>query len=112
MQARGTANSLEAASEYVRGQNLVAEGRSEEAIAAYQKAVEIDPDLGRAWSGLGAAADNLRRRDEATKYYAVAMSKIDCGTLRAIAYATSVMITTKRRPVCTCTASPNRLLPP
>ncbi len=40
-----------------------------EALAAYQKAVKIDPDLGRAWSGLGGVADNLRRRDEATEYY-------------------------------------------
>ena len=64
-----TANSLEAAAEYIRGQNLLAEGKPEEALAAYQKAVERDPNLGRAWSGMGAVANNLRRRDEAQKYY-------------------------------------------
>ena len=77
-----TANSLEAAAAYVLGQNMQAEGRWAEALAAYQEAVKIDPDLGRAWSGLGGAADNMRRRDEATAYYNTALSKIDRMTER------------------------------
>jgi tetratricopeptide (TPR) repeat protein len=77
-----TASSLEAASEYVRGQNLLAEGKPEDALAAYLKAVEIDPNFGRAWSGMGAVANNLRRRDEAQRYYDNALRNIDRMTER------------------------------
>ena len=77
-----TANSLEAASAYVQGQNLLAEGKPEEALAAYQKAVGLDAQLGRAWSGMGAVANNLRRRDDAVEWYGKAMSNIDRMTER------------------------------
>jgi len=77
-----TANSLEAASFYVQGQNLLAEGKPEQALAAYQKAVALDKDLGRAWSGMGAVANNLRQRDKAKEYYGKAMTNIDRMTER------------------------------
>jgi serine/threonine protein kinase/tetratricopeptide (TPR) repeat protein len=72
-----TASSLEAAAAYIQGQNLLGEGKPEDALAAYQKAVELDPTLGRAWSGMGAVANNLRRRDEAQRYYDRALQNID-----------------------------------
>jgi len=77
-----TANSLEAAAAYVQGQNLLAEGKPEQALEAYKKAVEMDPNLGRAWSGMGAVANNLRRREEAREYYSRAMSNLDRMTER------------------------------
>ena len=77
-----TANSIEAASAYIQGQNLLAEGKPEEALVAYQQAVALDPNLGRAWSGMGAVASNLRRRDDAQKYYDRALSNIDRMTER------------------------------
>jgi serine/threonine protein kinase/tetratricopeptide (TPR) repeat protein len=77
-----TANSLEAAAEYVKGQMLLGEGKPEAALDAYKKATTLDPDLGRAWSGMGAVATNLRRRDDAEQYYKMALSKIDRMTER------------------------------
>ena len=77
-----TANSLEAAHAYIEGQNLLAEGKPEEALAAYKKAVEIDPNLGRAYSGMGTVANNLRRRDEALEAYNKALSLLDRMTER------------------------------
>ncbi|HEX7281927.1 MAG TPA: serine/threonine-protein kinase, partial [Vicinamibacterales bacterium] len=77
-----TANSLEAAAAYIQGQNLLAEGRAEAALAAYQRAVEIDPNLGRAWSGMGTVANNLRRSDDARRYYDRALQNIDRMTER------------------------------
>jgi Flp pilus assembly protein TadD len=42
-----------------------AQGRYEEAIAAYRTATSIDASLGEAWSGLGAAYLGLRKFDDA-----------------------------------------------
>src|SRR5262249_53302899 len=47
-----TAASIEAAHEYARAQELQHRGESEAAIAHYNKALELDPDLGRAYAGL------------------------------------------------------------
>jgi tetratricopeptide (TPR) repeat protein len=77
-----TANSLDAAAAYIQGQNLLAEGNPEAALGAYEKAVTIDPNFGRAWSGMGAVANNLRRRDEAQRYYDRALQNIDRMTER------------------------------
>jgi len=70
-----TAASLEAARAYTSGQELQWAGRKDEALAAYQKAVELDPTMGRAYSGMGAAADSLGRRQEAEEYYKMALAR-------------------------------------
>jgi tetratricopeptide (TPR) repeat protein/tRNA A-37 threonylcarbamoyl transferase component Bud32 len=72
-----TARSLEAAKAYVRGQELQWAGKQEEAIAAYKQAVELDPDLGRAYAGLGAITSSLGRRQEAEQYYQEAFKRLD-----------------------------------
>jgi serine/threonine protein kinase/tetratricopeptide (TPR) repeat protein len=72
-----TAGSLEAAHEYAVAQDLQYAGKYEEAITHYLKAIEIDPELGRANSGVAALYANQGRRDEAEKYYKLALSKID-----------------------------------
>lgn len=77
-----TATSLQAASLYVQGQNLLAEGKPELALEAYKQAVEQDPKLGRAWSGMGAVANNLRRREDAKEWYGKAMENLDRMTER------------------------------
>src|ERR1700730_10351191 len=46
------------------------------------------------------------------KAYWIASSKIVSGARKATAYAPIVISTMKRRPVCTCTASPKRFLAP
>ncbi len=72
-----TAASLEAAQAYTQGQALFAAGKFAEAIEAYQGAVTLDPNLGRAWAGIGAASNNLGRQDDAKRYYEEALARID-----------------------------------
>src|SRR5262249_35045394 len=49
-----TAGSLEAAHEYALGQDRQWEGKWDEATRHYQKALDLDPNLGRAYAGLAA----------------------------------------------------------
>ncbi len=77
-----TAGSLEAAKAYARAQELQWAGRPDEAIGQYLQAVQLDPDLGRAYSGLAALYANRGRRAEADQYFKTALSKIDRMTER------------------------------
>jgi tetratricopeptide (TPR) repeat protein/tRNA A-37 threonylcarbamoyl transferase component Bud32 len=72
-----TAANLDAVRAYARGQELFANAKYEEAIAAYLEAVKLDPDFGRGYSSAATAANNLGLRDEAAKYYDLALAKID-----------------------------------
>jgi tetratricopeptide (TPR) repeat protein len=72
-----TAGSLEAAHEYVRGQELQWAGKFEEALTSYRQAVTLDPMLGRAYAGLGAVSNSLGRRQEAEEYYKQALQHTD-----------------------------------
>ena len=60
-----TAGSLEAAHEYALAQNLQWEGNWDEAIRHYQKALDLDPNLGRAYAGLAAVESNRGQRQAA-----------------------------------------------
>jgi len=71
-----TAASLEAARAYATGQELQWAGNAEQAMAEYHKAIQLDPNLGRAFSGLGALADSLGRKQEAEGYYKHALTLI------------------------------------
>jgi tetratricopeptide (TPR) repeat protein len=77
-----TSSSIEAAHEYAVGQDMQHRGRAEEAIAHYTKAVELDPNLGRAYAGLAVQNHNLHRREEAEKYFQKALAMIDRMTER------------------------------
>jgi tetratricopeptide (TPR) repeat protein len=72
-----TSKSLEAAHAYATAQDLQLAGKWQEAIQQYQAAVQLDPDLGRAYIGLGNAYHNTGQAQEAMKYYKVALSKVD-----------------------------------
>jgi tetratricopeptide (TPR) repeat protein len=72
-----TARSLDAAKAYVHAQELQWAGKQEEAIAAYKRAIELDPDFGRAFAGLGANTAGLGRRQEAEQYYQEAFKRLD-----------------------------------
>ena len=52
----------------MRAQELQAAGKYEEAISGYLKATQLDPKLGRAFAGLGAASSSLGKREEAIGY--------------------------------------------
>lgn len=77
-----TAANLEAASAYVQAQELQIAGKVDEAIARYQEAIRLDPELGRAYSGIAGQYQNLGRMEDAGKYYKEALSRIDRMTER------------------------------
>jgi tetratricopeptide (TPR) repeat protein len=72
-----TSGSLAAAREYAVAQDLQYAGKWQEAIQGYSKAVELDPEMGRAYAGIGALYANMGRLGDADKYYNLAFSKID-----------------------------------
>src|SRR6267154_25770 len=72
-----TANSLEAAHEYAEAQNLLWDGKWEEALPHYEQATKLDPDMGRDYAGYAVASLNLGRRGDADKYFHQALTHID-----------------------------------
>ncbi|MGB8475966.1 MAG: protein kinase [Candidatus Acidiferrum sp.] len=72
-----TASSLEAAHAYAVAQDFQQQAKWDDALKAYAKAEEIDPNLGRAYAGTAAIYQNLGKNQEAEKYYGLALSHID-----------------------------------
>ena len=72
-----TAGSIEAAHEYAVAQDLQWAGKWPEAVRHYSRAVELDPNMGRAYAGLAAIENNRGRRQESEKYYKLALARID-----------------------------------
>ncbi len=72
-----TAGSLEAAREYSLAQDLNSAGQYANAIGRYQKALEHDPNFGRAFSGWATAAFRLGRLEESDGLFkkAIALSE-------------------------------------
>ena len=77
-----TAASLEAMRAYVRGQDLQVAGKFDEALAAYQEAVTLDKQFGRAYAGMGVIYGNRRQFDEADKSYKEALKHVSRMTER------------------------------
>ncbi len=69
-----TAGSMEAAQLYAKGQELRFGGRAEDAIRVLTRAVELDPTFASAYAALAPAYLNLGKRQEAEKYFQLAMS--------------------------------------
>jgi serine/threonine protein kinase/Tfp pilus assembly protein PilF len=72
-----TTSSLEAMNAYTHAQELNTQGKQEEAIAEYMRAIEEDPDFGRAYSGLALVYQNRGQSEEADKYFKEALARID-----------------------------------
>jgi len=72
-----SAGSLEAAHAYAMGQDFQQAAKWNDALKAYSQAVQLDPDLGRAYAGLAAISANLGKRQDAEKYYGLALSHIE-----------------------------------
>jgi tetratricopeptide (TPR) repeat protein len=72
-----TTGSLEAAREYADAQSSLWTGKMDDATQHYLKAVQLDPDMGRAYSGLGVVYLNRKQPTEAKKYLELALSKLD-----------------------------------
>jgi len=77
-----TAASLEAAHAYAEGQEFQWEGKWDDALRSWSRAVQLDPNFGRAYAGLAAMQNNLGHREEAVKYYKLALGQIDRMTPR------------------------------
>ena len=69
-----TAGSLEAAREYSLGQQLSNANRDEEAIQHYKRAITLDPNFGRAYSGLASLEARLGQSEAAEAHFLKATS--------------------------------------
>lgn len=72
-----SSTSLEATREFALAQSLQYTGKWDEAVTHFQKAIDLDPNMGRAYAALGTAKFNLGQVQEAEQYYQKAMSHID-----------------------------------
>jgi len=77
-----TAASLEAISDFTNAQTLVYNGRFDEALEFYQRAIDADPNLGRAFSGYALALSYMGRSKEADAMWQKAMFSLDTMTER------------------------------
>jgi serine/threonine protein kinase/tetratricopeptide (TPR) repeat protein len=72
-----TTTSLEALKAYVRAQELAASRKDEEALEAFQEALELDPEFGRAHAGMGVLYFNRKDNANAQAAYDQALKLID-----------------------------------
>ena len=73
-----TAGSLQAIRAYVRAQELSRANKIPEALEAYQEAVTLDPQFGRAYAGMGSIYSNyFKQPDKADENYQLAMKHLD-----------------------------------
>ena len=72
-----TTTSLEAMKAYALAQELDDQGKPEEALREYLRAIDHDPNFGRAYSGAAVIYYNSGRFEEAESYFMEAMKRID-----------------------------------
>jgi tetratricopeptide (TPR) repeat protein/tRNA A-37 threonylcarbamoyl transferase component Bud32 len=72
-----TAGSLDAMQAYARAQDLVNTGKVQDALAAYQEAIDHDPQMGRAYSGMAIIYRNLGQMDKAQGTFKEALKYVD-----------------------------------
>jgi tetratricopeptide (TPR) repeat protein len=77
-----TAASVEAASQYSRGQELLQASRYDESVPLFRRATELDPSFGRAFSSWAVAEYYLGRREETERLFKQAFALTDRMTER------------------------------
>ena len=77
-----TASSFDALRAYERAQDLARGSKLEEALAAYQEAITLDPAMGRAYAGMAVVYDDLKDDVQSKAAYAEALKRIDRMTER------------------------------
>lgn len=77
-----TAASLDAVREYAVAQDLAANGRNADALRHYERAIEFDPNFGRAYSGWASSGRRLGRAQEAEAMWQKALTLMDRMTER------------------------------
>jgi tetratricopeptide (TPR) repeat protein len=76
------ASNLEAVHQYSLGMEQQSEGKSEEALKSFSRAVELDNNFARAYAGMAAVAGNLGQTKNAEKFAKLAMEHVDRMTER------------------------------
>ncbi len=77
-----SANSLDVLRNYAAAREASSNGKFEEALKSYQKAVELDPKFGIGYQGLATVSLNLGKLQDADKYFKQALSHLDSMTER------------------------------
>ena len=77
-----TAASIEAARAYMNGIEQAYAGDHESAVGSYSKAIELDPNFGRAFAGLALTTSRLGRSAQAEEHWKKALSLLDTMTER------------------------------
>jgi serine/threonine protein kinase/Tfp pilus assembly protein PilF len=72
-----TTSSLVAMNAYTKAQEFYREGNDDEAIREYLRAIEEDPEFGRAFASLGMVYLNRGQYEEGENYFQEALSRID-----------------------------------
>src|SRR5262249_58721628 len=72
-----TTHSLDAAHEYALAQLGQFSANYNDAIEHSQKALQFDPEMGRAYVVLAVVYNNMKQPQQAEKYFKLALSKID-----------------------------------
>ena len=72
-----TASSLEALKAYTRAQALADANRNQEALAAYQETVRLDPNFGRAYAGMGVIYTIFKDEAKSKAAYEEALKLVD-----------------------------------
>jgi len=72
---RFEANSPEAQKSYLEGETRFNEGRLKEAMAAYAKTIQLDPDFGKAYLYMGDCFFRMNDFEQALKWYQQAINK-------------------------------------
>jgi len=73
---------LEAASEYLKAQDLQLDRKLEEAVIHYEKALEYDQNFARAYAGLALTEQYLGRTEAATQHWKEVLSRLSTLTER------------------------------
>jgi serine/threonine protein kinase/tetratricopeptide (TPR) repeat protein len=78
-----TAGSLDAMRAYARAQDLLMTNQFKDALQEYQRAVDLDPQFGRAYAGMAVVyVTYLKQPAKAEEYYKLALNHLDRMTAR------------------------------
>jgi tetratricopeptide (TPR) repeat protein len=77
-----TATSLEAVEAYAIGREAMTNGKFDDALKSFSKAIDADSRFGLAYFGMATASTDLGKRQDAMKYFRLALSYLDSMTER------------------------------